>query len=252
MSTALVTGASTGIGLSFARILATRGHDLVIVARHRDRLEALAIELAAMSSTPISVEVLAADLAAPEQLQRVVDRLSDVTRPVDICVNNAGMGVREPFGRSAVEDEQLMIDVMVTAVMRLSHAIVPGMVARGTGAIINVSSIAGWMPTGTYSAIKAWATTFSESLHNEVKQDGVSVIAVCPGYTRTEFHQRAGMTMSSVPSWMWLDADEVVAQALKDARKGKSWSVAGRKYKAMGWAARVLPRSVVAKVTAAR
>lgn len=253
MATALITGATAGIGLAIARALAAEGHDLILVARDHQRLDEVAAQLTQHGKAhAIAVTVLPADLADAQQLQRVADRLADMTDPIDICVNNAGLGVREDFLESDIEQEQLMIDVMVTAVMRLTHAVLPVMVGRQTGAIINVSSIAGWMPGGTYSAAKAWTTTFSESLHGQVKGSGVSVLAVCPGYTHTEFHQRAGMNVSSVPKFLWLDADDVAAQALRDARKGRAWSVAGRVYRAIGLGTRVLPRAVIQKATAAR
>ena len=169
MGTALVTGATAGIGLEFARTLAARGHDIVLVARDRTRLEQLADELRALR---VQVEVLPADLADRSQLATVEARLSDRSRPVEILVNNAGFGVPKRFADADVEDEQAMLDVLVTAVMRLTHAAVPGMVARGTGAILNVSSVAGWITGGTYSAAKAWVTVFSESLSIELAGTG--------------------------------------------------------------------------------
>ena len=249
MGTALVTGATAGIGLEFARTLAARGHDIVLVARDRTRLEQLADELRALR---VQVEVLPADLADRSQLATVEARLSDRSRPVEILVNNAGFGVPKRFADADVEDEQAMLDVLVTAVMRLTHAAVPGMVARGTGAILNVSSVAGWITGGTYSAAKAWVTVFSESLSIELAGTGVHVTAVCPGYTHTEFHQRAGMEMDSVPEWMWLDTKQVVDTALSDVRKGRPVSVAGRQYKVLALATQYLPRPLVRNVGSRR
>ena len=249
MGTALVTGGTAGIGLEFARTLAQRGHDICLVARDQARLDAVAEELRGYR---VQVEVIAADLTDRTQLARVEDRLSDRARPVEILVNNAGFGDPQAFVGGNVDTEQKLIDVLVTAVMRLTHAAVPGMVARGTGAIINVSSVAGWITGGTYSAAKAWVTVFSESLSIELTGTGVHVVAVCPGYTHTEFHQRANMEMDAVPDWMWLDTREVVETALKDVRKGKPISVAGRQYKALSLAAQYLPRPLVRSIGSRR
>ena len=249
MGTALVTGGTAGIGLAFARTLASRGHDICLVARDQQRLDAVAEELRGYR---VEVEVIAADLADRGQLARVEERLSDRSRPVEILVNNAGFGVPHRFSTGIIDAEQELLDVLVTAVMRLTHAALPGMVARGTGAIINVSSVAGWITGGTYSAAKAWVTVFSESLAIELAGTGVHVTAVCPGYTRTEFHQRASMNMSAIPDWMWLDTDAVVDKALKDVRKGKSVSVAGHHYRVLSLAAQYLPRPLVRAVGSRR
>ena len=240
MGTALITGATSGIGLAFARTLARRGHGLVLVARDRERLDLVAAEL---RGHRVDVEVLAADLADRAQLAVAEDRIR--ARPVEILVNNAGFGVPQRFATGDLEAEQRMLDVLVTAVMRLSHAAIPGMVQRGSGAILNVSSVAGWITGGTYSAAKAWVTVFSESLALELTGTGVHVTAVCPGFTHTEFHQRASMQMEGVPDWMWLDAQEVVDRALRDVRRGRPVSVAGPQYKALSIAAQYLPRPLV-------
>lgn len=247
MSTALITGATSGIGLAFARTLARRGHDIVLVARDRDRLDLVAAEL---RGHRVEVEVIAADLADRPQLAVVEDRLR--ARPVEILVNNAGFGVLQQFSSGDLEAEQQMLDVLVTAVMRLTHAALPGMIARGSGAVLNVSSVAGWITGGTYSAAKAWVTVFSESLALELAGTGVHVTAVCPGFTHTEFHQRASMEMDGVPEWMWLDAQEVVDRALSDVRKGRPVSVAGTQYKALSLAAQYLPRPLVRAIGARR
>ena len=247
MSTALITGATSGIGLAFARTLARRGHDIVLVARDRDRLDLVATEL---RGHRVEVEVIAADLADRSQLAVVEERLR--ARPVEILVNNAGFGVPQRFSTGDLEAEQQMLDVLVTAVMRLTHAALPGMVARGSGAVLNVSSVAGWITGGTYSASKAWVTVFSESLSIELAGTGVHVTAVCPGFTHTEFHQRASMEMDALPEWMWLDTQEVVDRALADVRKGRPVSVAGAQYKALSLAAQYLPRPLVRAIGARR
>lgn len=244
--TALVTGPTAGVGLGFARALAERGHDLVLVSRDAVRLEEVAAELRA--GTGVAVEVLPADLAVGEDCARVEQRLADDARPVSVLVNNAGFGLRTGFLRSSVDDEQRMIDVMVSAVMRLTHAALPGMVERRGGVVINVSSVASWLTGGTYSAAKAWVTVFSESLNVELAGTGVRVSACCPGFMHTEFHDRAGISTSTVPEWMWLEVDDVVRTALADAAANRPLSVAGLQYKALATVLRHAPRSVVRRV----
>ena len=248
--TALVTGPTSGIGEAFARLLAERGHDLVLVARDEDRLAALAKSLS--SAHGVSVEVLPADLSNREQLSIVEQRLLDRGQPIAVLVNNAGFGVKARFTRADISDEQRMLDVLVMAVMRLSHAAAVSMGERGQGAIVNVSSVASWLTGSTYSAAKAWVTVFSEGLAGEVAPLGVSVTAVCPGYVRTEFHERAEMNMGSVPGWMWLDADRVAAKAMRDVDRGKVLSVTGSQYKAMGALLRHSPRALVRRIGNAR
>lgn len=189
--TALVTGPTAGIGRAFADQLASRGHDLVLVARNRARLEELGAELRRRHG--VDVEVLAADLADREELQRVERRVSDPGRPISLLVNNAGFGHKHPFTENSVDDEQEMLDVLVTAVMRLSHAAIGPMLARGEGAIVNVASVAAFLPRGTYSAAKAWVNSFSAWAHQEYAAQGVTVMALCPGFVKTEFHQRLGV-----------------------------------------------------------
>lgn len=247
---ALITGPTAGLGLAFAHQLAARGCDLVLVARDVDRLEALREEL--QQASRVRVECLPADLADRAQLAVVEARVADAERPVDILVNNAGFGLREGFTRSSIEQEQQMLDVLVTAVMRLCHAAAPVMIARGSGTIINVSSVASWLTGGSYSAAKAWCTVFSESLANDLAGAGVTVTVACPGFIHTEFHARAGMNMAQIPDWMWLEARDVAAQALRDADRGRVISVAGQQYRLLSPLIRVLPRSIVRKASAQR
>lgn len=248
--TALVTGPTSGIGEAFARLLAERGHDLVLVARDEGRLAALAESLA--TSHGVAVEVLPADLSDRAQLGLVEQRLLDPKRPISVLVNNAGFGVKARFIRSDLAEEQRMLDVLVIAVMRLSHAAATAMGARGEGAIVNVSSVASWLTGSTYSAAKAWVTVFSEGLAGEVAPLGVTVTAVCPGYVHTEFHERAGMNMGRVPGWMWLDADRVAAKAMRDVDRGQALSVTGGQYKVMGALLRHSPRALVRRIGNAR
>ncbi|HMT33972.1 MAG TPA: SDR family oxidoreductase [Dermatophilaceae bacterium] len=247
MPTALVTGASSGIGLQFARTLAARGYDLVLVARDRARLDAVAAELT--STYAVSAEVLVADLSDRAAVGVVADRLSDAARPVDLLVNNAGYGLRKSFLRNEVEVEEQAFEVLCRAVLVLSHAAARAMRERGQGAIINVSSVASFVAMGSYSAAKAWVTVFSEGLANELAGSGVRVLALCPGFTHTEFHQRAEMNMSKLPAPLWLDADRLVRDALADLDRGRVVSVPGPAYKALVGALKVLPRSLARRAS---
>jgi hypothetical protein len=248
MAVALVTGPTAGIGRAFAVALARAGFDLVLVARDEPRLNQLAEWLAAEFG--VHAEVLVADLGDGAQLAKVEERLVRADQPISVLVNNAGFGVKAPFAKSDIRDEQQMLDVLVKSVMRTTHAAVPVMVDRGFGVIINVSSIASWVTGGTYSAAKAWVTVFSESLAQELIGTGVRVTAVCPGYVHTEFHDRAGMDMSTIPDWMWLEAEQVVEQAMRDVSRNRPVSVAGAQYKALSLLVRYAPRPLVRFATA--
>ena len=249
MTTALVTGASSGIGYEFARQLAERGHDIVLVARDRARLENVSDEL--RRDYKVRAEVLVADLSDRAQTGKVAQRLADQARPVDLLVNNAGFGQKRGFLANEIEDEEAMLDVLVTAVMMLSHSAARAMRVRGRGGIINVSSVASYAAMGTYSAAKAWVRFFSEGLSRELAGSGVSCMALCPGWTHTEFHERGKMNMSRLPDLMWLDASTVVRQGLDDAAKGKVVSVPGLQYKALVGSMTVVPRPLVRDLSAA-
>ena len=243
MSTALVTGASAGIGRAFAERLARNGTDLVLVARDRARLEELARGLRGQHG--VAVEVLVADLADRDATGLVCDRLADRNRPVDLLVNNAGLGLQRSFLDNDLAAEEVALDVMVRAVLLLCHAAGVAMRERGRGAIVNVSSVASFIANGTYSAEKAFVTVFSEGLAGELAGTGVTVTALCPGFTRTEFHRRARMQVSALPGGLWLDADDVVDQALADAAAGKVISVPGAQWKVLTALVRALPRPLV-------
>jgi uncharacterized protein len=253
MPTALVTGASSGLGTEFCRQLAAAGWDLVLVARDAARLEAVAEEL--RSAHRIGVDVLPADLTADDGCARVAARLTDTAPPIELLVNNAGMGTYQSFGQADLAFEEQQLDLNVRAVLRLTHAAVPAMQALGRGRVLNVSSVAGFVPRPgnvTYSASKAWVTMFSEALSLQLAGTGVTVTAVCPGFTHTEFHERAAADMSSVPDRMWLEARDVVREGLADTFTGKAVSVPSRIYKTLVGAAQTLPRPVLRAIMARR
>ncbi|MFN2538156.1 MAG: SDR family NAD(P)-dependent oxidoreductase [Mycobacteriales bacterium] len=234
MAVAVITGATAGIGAAFVSPLRDRGYDLVVVARDGDRLRAQVPD----------AEVIAADLSTDEGCALVEKRLAE---GVDLLVNNAGRGLNKPFDESSLADQLGMLDLNVRSVLRLSHAALPPMLARGSGAILNISSVAGFsagVRGATYSASKAWVTNFSESLDLQYRHRGVRCVAVCPGFTRTEFHDRAEMDMSGVPSRLWLSAEQVVREALRDLDRGRTVSIAGPQYKAIVAATKLLPTAV--------
>lgn len=242
---ALITGPTSGIGHAFADQLAAEGHDLVLVSRDEARLHEVGLELKEQYGR--SYEVLVADLSDLDQTKKVEERLR--AEPFDVVVNNAGYGMTTIFNDSDIEDEQRNLDVLVRAVMRLSHAAILPMLEAGRGDIINVSSVAGFLPRGTYAAHKAWVTSFSSWASVRYRSRGVRVMALCPGFVRTEFHQRMSADMSGVGDWMWLDADDLVSAALKDLRNGKAVSVPSARYKVLTGLARVAPRSLVERVS---
>jgi len=240
----MITGPTSGIGRSFATALAAEHLDLVLVSRDESRLAELARTLGMQYG--VECEVIVADLTDLDDLRRVEQRLRG--QAFDVLVNNAGFALNTPFDRTDVEDEQRSLDILVGAVMRLTHAALGPMREARRGEIVNVSSVASFVPRGTYAASKAWVTSFSSWASVRYQRDGVRVMALCPGFTRTEFHQRAGADISGIRDWMWLDADHVVATALKDLRAGKAISVPSLRYKVLTGLARVAPRTVVEKL----
>ncbi|TGN64663.1 SDR family oxidoreductase [Nocardioides eburneiflavus] len=240
-TTSLITGATAGIGHEYAVQLAARGDDLVLVARDAARLEEVAEEL--RRAHQVEVEVLVADLTDREQLATVEARLADRARPVDLLVNNAGFGLKQRFLDNSADDETAMLEVLVTAVLRLSHAALGPMAERGHGGIINVSSVAAFLPRGTYSAAKVWVNSFSEWAHLEYRSRGVTVMALCPGFTKTEFHER--MQVKRGDGFMWLDVDFLVRKSLEDFEKGRAFSIPGAQYKTIIALTRAIPNRVL-------
>lgn len=246
MPTALITGASAGLGAEFARQLARRGADLVLVARSVDALEELSAEL--RSAHGVAVEILSADLTEEDDLARVVSRLTDRDDPIDLLINNAGFGLSLQFADGDISDEVRHLRLLVEAPMRLSHAALNAMRGRG-GRIVNVASVAAFVPRATYGACKAWLVSFSRWANAQYARDGVTVTAICPGFTHTSFHERMGLPPGEegVPTWMWLDARSVVTQGLRDTALGRSVSVPSWRYKVIVALTRVLPASLLAR-----
>jgi hypothetical protein len=248
VATALVTGGTSGIGAAFARALAARGDDLVLVARDAERLAATAAELTERHG--VRVETIAADLAERDDVLRVAARLESADSPVDLLVNNAGTGVRARLTAADTTPHERAIDLNIRAVLMLGAAAGRTMRERGTGRIVNVSSTAGFTTMGSYSATKSWVTAYSEALAGDLAGSGVTVTALCPGWVRTEFHARAGIGTSSIPGPLWQDADALVAEALRDAERGKVLSIPTRRYRALIFLARHAPRSWIRAVSA--
>lgn len=243
---ALITGPTSGLGEGFARRYAADGYDLVLVARDADRLGQLAAEL--RDEAGAGVEVLPADLAVAGDRAKVADRLAAGVR---VLVNNAGFGTSGEFWTADLETLQSQLDVNVTAVMQLTHAALPPMLAAHAGTVINVASVTGLLSGrgSTYSASKAWVIAFSEGLANGLGGTGVGMHVLCPGFVRTEFHARAGIEMAGTPSFMWLEVDDVVRDCLADVAKDKVVIVPGMQYKAITTGARVIPRKLVRAMT---
>ena len=274
MGTALITGATSGIGREFCWQVSKAGHNLVIVARDQERLEALAHNIRRVNN--VKVEVLPADLADPEDLADVCMRLTvtglerppasvtnfedeetldqfplvddDDLHPVGLLINAAGFGMARPFLDNAFDSELYGLDVMVRAVMATCYYAGRAMRDAGRGTIINVSSVAADSGMGPYSAHKAWVRSFSEGLAEELRDTGVSVTAVMPGLVKTEFHARAGVDFSATPQLAWSAPKKIVEQSLEAARRGQTLFTPTVRYKVVAAAQRVLPRSVVRKV----
>jgi hypothetical protein len=247
MTTALITGSTAGIGAAFARRLAADGHNLVLVARDTKRLREQATEL--HDRHGIEAEVLTADLATDDGIEAAARRLADRKNPVDLLINNAGFGNKGRYLDVPMADELKMLKVHCEAVLRLTSAAAAGMRERGRGGVVNVASVAAFVPRGTYGASKAWVVQFTQGAAKELAGSGVRLMALCPGFVRTEFHERAGMGTDGVPGWMWLDADKLVTAALADLARGKSLSIPDPRYKTLMGVVKVLPRGLLGGIS---
>jgi short-subunit dehydrogenase len=248
---ALVTGASSGIGEAFARRLAGDGVDLVLVARGRDRLDELADELRQVHG--VMVEVLPGDLATADGCEGVARRLRDADAPIDLLVNSAGVGTSGAFGEVALERELALINLNVTALVRLTHAAVQSMRTRGRGGIINVSSLTSFQPYpygANYGASKAYVTSFTKALHTELDGSGVQVLALCPGFTRSNYHTAAGIKRTPIPDSLWLDPDTVAADGLGALRAGRSVRVVGFPYRVWAALTKIVPDIAIRRMLA--
>ncbi len=250
MSVALITGASSGLGVTFAQQLSQAGHNVTLVARRRERLDEVAAQL--MRDYPIRAESLVADLATDDGTATVVKYINSVP-DLEILVNNAGFGTKGLFFDADIIGQEQMHRVHVLATMRLCHAALRKMVAQGHGSVINVSSVAAFTVAAggvSYGATKAWMNAFTEALDAELRATGspVKVQALCPGFTITEFHDTLGMDRSRVPRWLWLSASSVVATSLRALPDGKVIVITGWQYKLFVRILRLLPDSLVRKL----
>lgn len=247
---ALVTGASGGIGASFADALAKRGHDLVIVARTQPKLEESAARLHAEHGA--AVEVLAADLETGTGVDRVGERLADSTRPIELLVNNAGFGSYGKFHEQQIEQQVAMLELNVVALVKLSHAALGPMVERGHGGVINISSVGGYQPTplyATYSATKAFVSSFTNAVHEELRGTGVKALVVAPGFTRTDFHERADVD-ASMPGFLWQSAEAVAEASMSAYERGRAVCIPGGLNGVAAAFSSVMPAGIARRVAA--
>ena len=252
--TALVTGASSGIGKAFAEFLAGKGYALILVARRADRLEALANDLRGRHGT-VS-HVIISDLSEPNASSAIADEVAARGLRVDVLINNAGYGVPGSYVKVSWADHQRFLQVMVTAVCDLTYRLLPPMIERGWGRVINVASVAGMVPAPAghtlYGASKAFVIRFSEALNSENSSRGVNVTAICPGFTWSEFHDLTGTRekMNAMPSFMWLRAADVVREGYEAVMNGDPVVVNGRIFRVLIWLSAVMPRFLVRAVSA--
>ena len=254
MATALITGGTSGIGLAFASELASQGFDLVLIARDASRLADVSHDLGTQYG--VGVETITADLAVRAQLDPIIARLTDAERPVDVCVNNAGFGLNASLldPDTAIQEEAMA--VMATAVLILAGAAARAMKPRGQGIIINVASVSAWIIKGNYSAIKRWVVTYTQALALELAGTGVQATAVCPGWVKTELHERAGVARPKLPAWAWVTPQQVARAGLDGANRGKVIAVPTGRWRAAVWALEhgpaALPRFISRKITSSR
>jgi len=241
---ALVTGATAGIGESFTRLLAAEGFNLVLVARDEVRLHERAQGL--RDKFGADSVVIVADLATESGCTKVEEYIAN--NELEVLINNAGFGINKAFTMSDLAKEEEVLKVLVRTPMRLMHVAIPQMKVRNSGIVINVSSVASFIAGGAYSASKSYLTVLSESLHTELSSTNIKICALCPGFTRTEFHQRGRMKMAGLPQFMWLNSDILVAKAWKDAISGKPVSIPGWQYKLLVGIISAVPRSIVRRL----
>lgn len=248
---ALVTGASSGIGAGFAKLLASAGTDLVLVARTADDLERLAGQLRGASG--VTVDVLPADLTAEADRKAVRDRLGATSEPIDLLINNAGIGTSGAFGAIPLEREVALVQLNVVAVVELAHAAVNAMQARGSGGVINVSSLSGLQPYphgANYGASKAYVNSLSKALSTELSGHGVKVLALCPGFTRTSFQSSAGISRTPIPDWLWLTPEQVAREGLSALRSGRSVRVVGAAFRVWAGFTKIVPDVLIRRALA--
>jgi short-subunit dehydrogenase len=238
MKLAVITGPTSGIGLAYAQELAREGYELLLVGRNEIKLKQLQLDINAKS------EIFVADLSVQAEILRVGSHLEGL-KQIDLLVNNAGFGSSLPFSQNSLAEEIEQMEILMKAVMVLTHATLPKMIKQNSGIILNISSVAAWVPTGTYAAAKSWVTAFTESISAELKGSKVQVTAVAPGFTKTKFFDRSQMKDDDVPKWLWLTPEQVAKESLKDARSGQLISIPGAQYKAMSTVTRSLPRPLV-------
>jgi short-subunit dehydrogenase len=241
---ALITGATSGIGESFTRLLAAKGFNLVLVARDEARLHERAVGL--KENFGAESVVIVADLATEAGCAKVEDYIR--ANEIEVLINNAGFGINKAFTMSDLAKEEEVLKVLVRTPMRLMHVALPAMKERNSGVVINVSSVASYIAGGAYSASKAYLTVLSESLSTELSATNIKICALCPGFTRTEFHQRGRMKMAGLPNFMWLNSDVLVAKAWKDSISGKPVSIPGWQYKTLVGIISLLPRTAVRRL----
>ena len=245
---ALVTGATSGIGAEFTKLLAKEHYNIILVARDEIRLKRSAEELE--NEFAVTTEIIVADLSVENEIVLVEQRLltTNPSLAVGVLINNAGYGLKGRFINHTSAAEVDLLNVLVTAILRLTHSALPNMRNVKSGYIINVGSVAGWLTGGTYSAAKAWVNVFSEYLNVDLAKDGITVTSLAPGFTHTEFHQRGGMKMGAVPEFLWENAAEVAKAGWEGALRGDAIVISGKQYRVIVFLARHLPRKLVRRI----
>lgn len=242
MKKALITGASAGIGLEFAQQLAEQKYDLILVSRNQEKLFDISQDIS--NKYKNKNEVLVADLSTQEGINKVTNKIRE-DQEIEFIVNNAGLGINKPFHKATLNEEVDLLNVLVKAPLEITHTAINSMIERKKGFIVNVGSVAAWTTSGTYSAAKVWLTSFTESLNTNYKKLGINISVVAPGFTRTEFHQRANMSTSEIPNWMWLSTKLVVKDSIKAVLTGQTIVVPSLRYKLLVGFLKVMPRTFI-------